>query len=315
MSTKSREHHWWPVVLQKYWTDKHEYLSWIEADGKIFKKKAKNRKIAYKSHGHTIFLGSDWESNFEPDFSAADDRVPMVIEDILKLRPLGKTPAEFLCLIRLIFKSDRHLRDMCKFYQLNEKIHRSLLMILYSIIIRSPGSRFRYENYPTEFGMPPDEDTGKGNMFQNYRIAKNLCEKGLITNQYFILIHSSIKKFIFGDGCLDWASGELIANRIKGRMLVPLTPHLCVYFCTPRYMLRSPNCASLHAPPWMVDWINDIMQIYSRDKLFFLGKPPVLNYSFSRRQYLEHEGRSDGLIDMLDEIAGNNRTSLFGFRL
>ena len=54
----------------------------------------------------------------------------------------------------------------------------------------------------------------------------------------------------------------------------------------------------------MVDWVNDITQIYSKDKLFFLGNPPKITDAFRQRQFLEHKEKTDALIDMLDEIAG-----------
>jgi hypothetical protein len=77
-----------------------------------------------------------------------------------------------------------------------------------------------------------------------------------------------------------------------------------VFFCTPRSMRLKPNCASLTAAPWMVDWVNEIVQIYSKDKLFFLGKAPELTDAFRRGQFLEHKKKTDALIEMLEEVAG-----------
>jgi hypothetical protein len=309
--SKSREHHWWPVGLQKYWTDNHGDVWWIDPDGKTGKKRAKNRKIGYKSHGHTMFRGGVWETNFEDFFESVDDGVPKVIKRLQGLKPLGRNIVEFARMITLLAKRDRHLRDMCKFYSLDVDTHRSLLLLLVSLLVRSPGNRSRYERYPEMLGLPPNEEVGKGNMHQSYRIAKELCEKGPISNQYFILIHSPLKKFIFGDGNLDWLTSGLVTNRIDGRALVPLTPHICVYFCTPRSMRSTPNCASFSAAPWMVDWINDIVQIYSRDQLFYLGKPPVLTEAFRQREFLEHRDKTDQLVDMLDEVAGIRTRGIF----
>ena len=309
-SSKSREHHWWPVGLQKYWMDRHGQVSWIDPDGKIDNKRVKNRKIAYKSHGHTMLRGTRGETNFEDEFSSADDKAPKVVETLLGLKPLGRTPAEFL---GLLVKRPRHLRDMCRFYHLDEDIHRLLLLLLLSLLIRSPANRFRYENYPARFGLPPSDDVGKANMHQQFRIAKKLCETGLLSNQYFVLIHSPRKKFVFGDGSLDWLTGSLNGLNIDGRTLMTLMPHLCVYFCTPHAMRPTPNCASLSAAPWMVDWINDIVQIYARDRLFFLGRPPVLTDAFRQRRFREHAPKTDQFIDMLDEVAGNRFvSSIFG---
>lgn len=302
----SKNHHWWPVGLQQYWADSREDLSWIEPDGTIQKKRPANRKIGYKRHGHTILKGSVWESNFESEFDI-DNEVHCVVASIRDLKPFGRTPSEFFSLLKLLRKKDRTLRDMCKFYHLDEQLHRNLLLLLHSLLIRSPANRSRYEGYSGMMGRPPDEEVGKVNMVQNYRIAKKLCSTGFVSNQYFVLLHSPLKKFIYGDGSLDWLTSGLIANRINGRALLPLTPHICVYFCTPMAMRTTPNCAALSAAPWMVDWINEITQIYSKDKIFFHGRPPKLIDAFRKKQFLEHTKKSDTLIDMLDEIAGTRK--------
>jgi hypothetical protein len=300
---KSKNHHWWPVGLQSYWADRVGDVSWIEPDGKIENKRSVNRKVGFKIHGHTIFRGTVWESNFEDEFDI-DNEVHKIIPALHRMKPFGRTPKEFFALIKMLGKKDKSLRDMCKFYHMDEELHRNLLLLIHSLLIRSPGNRSRYEGYPKMVGLPPDEEVGKVNMAQNYLIAKKLCQNGLISNQYFVLMHSPLKKFIFGDGSLDWLTSGLVANRINGKTLLPLTPHLCIYFCTPMSMRSTPNCASLSVAPWMVDWVNDITQIYSKDKLFFLGKPPKITDAFRQRQFLEHKEKTDALIGMLDEIAG-----------
>lgn len=300
---KSKNHHWWPVALQSHWTNKKGDISWVEPDGKIFRKRAANRKVGFKIHGHTVFRGSVWESNFEAEFDI-DNQVHAIISGLRKLKPLGSKPSEFVGLAKLLFKKNRVLRDMCKFYDLDEKLHRDLLLFMMSLLIRSPASRSRFESYPETIGLPPNEEVGKMNMLQNYRAAKKLCRNGFTSNQYFVLLHSPLKKFNFGDGTLDWLSGGLIGSRISGRTLLPLTPNLCVYFCTPMMMRSSPNCASLSAPPWMVDWVNDLTQIYSKQRLFFVGRAPKTTEAFRQGQFLQHKERTDALIEMLDEIAG-----------
>jgi len=54
----------------------------------------------------------------------------------------------------------------------------------------------------------------------------------------------------------------------------------------------------------MVDSVNEITQIYSKDKLYFLGRSPKLSDAFRQAQFLEHREKTDALIEMLGEIAG-----------
>lgn len=309
---RSKNHHWWPVALQSYWADSGGDVSWIDPDGKREKKRFENRKIGAKRHGHTMLRGNEgWETNFESEFDI-DDRIHKIVSGLKRLKPLGYMFSDWPNLFRAQFKKKREPQDASKLYNLDDDLHRDLLLLIYSLIIRSPASRSKFERYPEMAGLPPNEDVGKANMHSLYRTAKDLCEKGHISLHYVVLLHSPYHRFVCGDGYLDWLSTELIARRISGRALIPLTPKICVYFCT-RSSARtsSPNCASLMAPKWMVEWVNYITQIYSRDRLFFRGKPPRLTDHFRKRLFLELGDRKDPLIDTLDEIAGNRRENRF----
>lgn len=313
---KSREHHWWPVALQKYWMDRNGDVSWATPDGSVSKKRARNRKIGKISHGHTFLRNSCWETNFEDEFQSVDGAIPAVITELQTLKPLGWHPKEFCHLVRLLFKTEKQPHEICKFYRLDEDLHRNLLLLIYSLLIRSPANRFKYKNFPTRFGLKPDEDVGKDNMLNYFRIAKDTCRKMRFTNQFFVLMHSYRRPFCYGDGNLDWLTSSLLSSlRVSGRALVPLTPNLCIYFCTPRKMRSGSNCVSLTVAPWQVDWVNEIVQIYSRDQVFFRGKCPKLIEAFKKKEFLEHRQKTDGLVDYLDEIAGNKKSGLFDGRV
>lgn len=302
---KSREHHWWPVSLQKHWADRNDDVHWITPSGEVNRKRYTRKKIAKKAHGHTVFRGSVWESNFESEFQEADNAIHEVVSKLSAMKPFGWRPAEFVKLFGLFFKRDRHLRDMCRYYQLDEELHRKLLLVLYSVLIRSPARRARYERMPLQFGMPEDAETAKANLAQEFRAAKTKCLGGLLTNQYFVLLHTSrLKPFLFGDGCMDGLTDSLLANRINGRALITLTPTLAVYLCTPTRMMASPNCASFQLPPWQVDWVNETVQIYSRSQLFYRGRRPKLVDAFVQQKFLRHRQSADWFLEMLDEVAG-----------
>ena len=56
----------------------------------------------------------------------------------------------------------------------------------------------------------------------------------------------------------------------------------------------------------MVDQVNEITQVYARDRLFFLGRKPKLTDDFLKRQFLEHRNYRVDLLDQLDEISDLN---------
>lgn len=300
--SKSKNHHWWPVALQSYWTDKAGDVSWIDSEGKTHKKRAANRKIGFKIHGHTTLQGSGWEYNFESTF-AIDNKIHEIVGKLKALRPFGLSPSDLAAAIRLCLQRDANLHHWCKFYNIDEATHRNLLLLIYSLLVRSPANRSRCESFSRLCGLPDDEDVGKENMAQMFSAAQKVCRDGLISNHYFVLLHSPRKRFVCGDGYLDWLTDALTSYSARGKALVPITPAICLYFCTLRTTQPSPNCASLFAAPWMVDAVNEIIQIYSRDKLFFMGRPPELNDAFKQGKFFVHKQRANDLIEILDKIA------------
>ncbi len=79
-------------------------------------------------------------------------------------------------------------------------------------------------------------------------------------------------------------------------------------------MRTDRNCYSLRAPPWLVDRMNEITQVYSRDRLFFLGKKPRILPDFQARKFLQYTDLDIDLIRHLDEIAQpKSRWSLIPF--
>ena len=282
-SKEPKQHHWWPVGLQRYWGDEAGYVSWIVPDGSTEKKRFKNRQIGQKRRGHILFRGSVWQSNFEGQFSI-DSKIHDIVEAIIALAP------------------DGHEQGALKHYHIDDQTNRDLTLFILSLLVRSPSQRNVYELYPTLANLPPNEDVGKANMSQQYRIARRLCETGIISNRHFTFLHSEEPTFICGDGCLDWLSASLMANRINGRALIAITPHLCVYINTPMMMRTNRNCAAIRATPSMINRANGITQIYSKEQLFFLGSPPELTTDFQRGKFLQHATFTDGLLTELDAL-------------
>ncbi len=99
-SKQSENHHWWPVTLQHYWADKNGNVSWIDPLGKTYQKKAKNRKIGYKIHGHTMFRNSPFETNFE-NYFYIDGKAHSIIKSLKELTEPHRTIYEFLKFLKL----------------------------------------------------------------------------------------------------------------------------------------------------------------------------------------------------------------------
>lgn len=308
----SREHHWWPVGLQKHWTDKLGNVSSIDPKGTVTKKKAINRKIAKKAHGHTVLLNGPWTTNFEADFAKADDSINTVLSSLKNYKAKGgESFWDFLKLMSLLFKRDRKLRDLCRYYKMDPQLTSSLALLTASLLIRLPARRHAYEQVSEWVGLPPDPNVGKMNMRQFYQIASRGIERDAGRGIFFVLIRSPWKEFVYGDGVLDWISDSLAGMHIHGRALLPLTPNLCLYVSTPRVRRGNHNCACFYAAPWIVDSVNEFTQIYSRDQLFFRSQKPTLSEHFRNGQFFAHEVHRDSFFDMLDDAASEGLVDPF----
>jgi hypothetical protein len=70
-------------------------------------------------------------------------------------------------------------------------------------------------------------------------------------------------------------------------------------------MRSNRNCAAIRATRAMIERANGIIQIYSKEQLFFLGNPPKLTAEFKRGEFLQHATFTDPLLDELDTLTGN----------
>lgn len=284
---ESKNHHWWPKGLQRYWTDANDCISWIQPDGSIKSDRRLRGSVGHILHGHTLSRGDAWHLNFE-DYFSIDTKVHDLIGHLSSLVPEGYTQGEI------------------KTFHINDLVNRQLTLFIFALLIRSPSSRHLNELYPTMIGLPANPEVGKANMRQKYTIARQLCENGVPTNRNFAILHSEDPTFIHGDGCLDWLSGGLSGNRITGRALLALTPHLCVYLSTPTRMRSDRNCTAIRATTAMVERANEITQIYAKERLFFLGKPPHLTADFRRAEFLQHATFSESLLNEIDVLTGHS---------
>lgn len=302
----SRDHHWWPVGLQSYWADESGYVSWVEPDGKIVRKKSANRKVGRKAHGHTLFKGTNWEFNFEKEFGI-DDRVHEIVSTLNSFVPFGRKPSEWLYIIGLMFKRDRIPQDAAKIYHMDDETLRAATLFIVSLLLRSPNKRNRFESYSRLTGNEPDENVGKLNMHQAFLLAKKICERSL-GNRHMVLLHSPFDRFTCGDGTLDWMTGNGDGG-LRGRALIPLTPKLCIYCSTPMIMRKDRNCAAIIAAPWMIERVNYLVQVYSKNHIFFRGKPPKIEDVFRVNAFMQHRNYRDYLTDFLDEIVTGHKPS------
>ncbi|MFT4076054.1 MAG: hypothetical protein QM647_11040 [Asticcacaulis sp.] len=269
--------HWWPKGLQRLWGDQEEYVSCISPAGDIDRRRpSKNgskKGYAQKRGGHKITFGtSPWNHTFEPEFDEVDNSGPPILK-LIAAKLLGE---------------DRELLGI----PFDPEIADQIVMLCFSLLIRSPAFRCHYSHVGEAFGLGSDEETGKANISHFWRHAKDIdlkkCNSGKL-----LLLHSSESEFCFGDGLYDtiftrplvWRGrGVQCVADLMGDAFVPLLPDLCAYLYFERGGLGITTHV-LQVSAKAVAQVNELTQIYSKERLFFRKSPPTLSAEYKRNEY------------------------------
>lgn len=300
----SREHHWWPVALQDHWSTLRKVHA-LQHNGEVISKVFDRRKIARKSHGHTIILDQDlWRQNFEGAFAKADDSIHEVVAVCQEICAMPKLAKLVLRAAKRRITRRIELADLSQTFSISKRFRNDLFNLCLSLMIRSPANRFSLERAGAAFGLPPNEQVGKLNMLNQVRAMNEAFEAGFFTNIYPIFIASLTREFIFGDGLLETFTSSSGFGFRNGHSLIPLTPNICIFFSTPFSVRDDRNARLLFAPNWVVDEINSITELYSKEVVFFSFKKPTVSERFALNEHRFLKGHRNDFVSKLLEMCG-----------
>ena len=86
------------------------------------------------------------------------------------------------------------------------------------------------------------------------------------------------------------------------RCVVPLLPSVTVMFVKPLMFRTKPELMTIRLRKNEVEFFNEVVQIYSRDHIFFRNDKPRIIDGFSKREHLQFEYHQHEWLDNL--IAG-----------
>ncbi len=278
-------HHWWPKSLSQYWTDHAGLISRIDTDGKVSRSKPfATGKI---SDGHNIRLGNGWDTTFEQDFDRPDNNFPIVVNFLESLvrSHCEKTSLEKSCqCAHACTESD--LQQLCE--------------CLVSLAVRSPHFRHRILRTALDALNNVPKERHKiligANVMQAYRrLIGNNLGRGK-----FLVLFSRSKEFIFGDG---FYSHNLTSMSSGCRILVPLTPLIAVLYILPGAYMVNPRLVTQEAIDEVIPIINETVQVYSKECLFYRFERPFLSEHFLRREHLYYSN-GDPVEMLIEQMPG-----------
>jgi hypothetical protein len=288
MAIKSASHHWWPESLSAFWADQNGAVNWLQPDGA--ERQSKHSTWGAITNGHTVKLGPEWEFSFEGDFGRADSNFPSLINHFLQL------DSEFTYMNAPL---EKRLLEIL----VEENLLKKLRECLASLIVRSPQNRNKAiitaEHYRGEISNKREKHNLIG-----INLSRQL--KGTISSLAggkFIFVFSEFKEFIFGDGTYhNIPMGHSNSSNVK--LIMPLTPELTVIYFRPLQYHTMPNAFTLRLQDGEVEKFNDLVQVYSKDKIFYRSQRPTVKDDFAQGQHLEFTyHRLRWLDEIIEEAA------------
>ena len=302
---KTERHHWWPKCVSQHWKNENGKVHWLLPSGET--KEVPPKELASIRNGHTIKLGkkagetTPWDQNFEQIFDNADGRFPSVISWLQSLERKDVLDAKTL--------TDRFIPQNGSDEQIAQ-----LVESMVSLAIRSPMQR--------QTGVRTAEAIrGRDQLLERERnslITLNMRDSHqravlqIGTRGKFVVLYSPEREFIFGDGFFHNIRSPVEPYQLNSyKMLVPITPEISVLYAKPRQYITEPRLFTCMVRPEEVSAFNDVVQIYSRQFVFYRSEKPIIIPDFAEGEHKAYAG-SDNFVDtIISEIPGVRSQRVF----
>lgn len=286
---KSQRHHWWPECVSEHWADDIGGVNWLLPSGEVCRSTPDNFGVI--GNGHIIKLGDDpsvgspWDSSFEPEFQAADDMFPRVLE---WLNTLDRCGPPF----------DRPIDSRIVANPAEDRQFGELIECLVSLAARSPMHREMGVALAEEHRGPLPERERNALIGLNIRHSLRNATRNLAGRGKAMIIFSPEREFVFGDGFFQNLppQGD---HWLHPKMLVPLTPCMSVLYTKPPSYQTEPRLVTLVASGAETEELNYAVQVYARERLFYRSERPNVHevYACGRHKvYASHRNPVDRLI-------------------
>lgn len=291
---KSERHHWWPEGVSERWKNADGMAHWLKPNGETVTAPPKNFGVI--GNGHFIKLGqkpedvTPWDENFEKVFQKADDDFPRLIDWMEGLeRKLEADPRDV---------AGRYLAQTA-----DDATLAALTESVVSLAVRSPMNRQAACGLAEKFRGPLPSRERNSIIGLNMRLTQRRVSDVIGSRAKFCVIFSPQREFIFGDGFFSniRSPGEGLMTH---RVLAPITPNLAVLIVRPQQCRPDPRLVTLVATPAEVDAMNQAVQIYARDALFYRSERPEVTDAFRQQTHLLYAHPGNPLESLIHTLPG-----------
>lgn len=291
---KSERHHWWPECLSQHWRDDAGGVHWLLPNGEV--RRARPANFGVIGNGHFIKLGDNpgdstpWDQNFENEFQQADNNFPRVIAWLEGLN------YELRCNLPL---RDRFLPQPA-----TDEIFGSLVESLTSLAIRSPMTRSAAVSLAERLRGPLPEWERNSLIAANMRDMHRRAVRSFGSRGKATAIISPDREFIFGDGFYHNLATPGMAPA-SPRILAPLTPRLAILYAIPTQYTTEPRLSTLVISKREADALNEVVQVYACDALFYRSERPELSDDYKagrHRRYTSSRNIVENLVHVMPGV-------------
>lgn len=163
-------------------------------------------------------------------------------------------------------------------------LKRIVTEALTSPAIRSPMTRESTVSVAEHLRRPLPERERNSLIAVNMRDMRRRAVEAFGTRGKATAILSRDREFIFGDGFYHNLNTPSMAPHLA-RILAPLTPRLAVLYAIPMQYTPEPRLSSLVIGNDEVDSLNQVVQIYARERVFYGKDRPELIDEYRARQH------------------------------
>ena len=289
---KSERHHWWPECVSEHWKGTDGCVTWVSPDGK--ERRAPPKNFGVIGNGHHVKLGRGkptvWDHSFEAQFQKADDNFPAVIAWLDGLERDWVADANS--------RRDRFLAQPA-----SDDIVSLLVECIVSLAVRSPRFRERAVAVAEHLRGPLPEQERNSLIAMNMRNSQRVVADSIRVHGKFAVLFSPKREFIFGDGFYSTLTAPADAPN-SPKMLVPITPHISVLYARPNSYGTNPKLVTMVVSDDEAKGLNDAVQVYAKDFIFYRSEKPELTEPFQQRQHLMYADPAHPIERLIDAIPG-----------
>ena len=290
---KSERHHWWPQCVSEHWNDNDGSVHWMKPSGEVVRAPAKRFGVIGNAHHFKPEGGGEhdaWDFTFEPEFNKADGQFPALIQWLQGLDcahvPLRKTR-----------------KDGFKAHVVEDERLETLVECIVSLVVRSPKFRETGASLAEHFRGALGERERNNLISMNIMHCQRRLTESIGTRGKFAVLFTHEREFHYGDGFYHNLSSQT-QDGFGARILVPITPNIAVFYCLPNQYMTEPRLVTLMLTDDEVTELNQSIQIYAKDFVFFRKEKPKPLEAYKIGEHRAH-GNRDPFDDWVQDISGS----------